>query len=52
MFVGTYCFLLTNSSVCKCKNLKTISVTFLQMQGRLDWELHRGGNVGSRSGAD
>ena len=49
MFVGAYCFLLTISSVCKCKNLKRISVSFLQMQRRSDWEGNGGGSVGSRS---
>ena len=45
------CFLLTISSGCRGKNLKTISVSFLQMQRRSDWG-GRSGRVGSRSGAD
>ena len=39
------------SSGCRGKNLKTISVSFLQMQRRSDWG-GRSGRVGSRSGAD
>ena len=51
MFASVYRFLLTISSRCRSKNLKTISVSFFQIQRRSDRGGHSG-SVGPRSGAD